>query len=1654
MARRRRKAKKLNTRVALIGAGALFLLAAVVVVALIQFRGDPLAAIAEADAAVASGNYELAQRQYRRGLRVKDRAVQIDVLFRLADVYAHMDLWPQVRGSWEAVLLRDPENMKAALTLIQSFYVRANTQTRVGWQVSDVWREIESRSGKLMDVAERLQVADQDKAPWEIEAYADPVTRTLKGYLYFVRGRSAYEQARIGAVPAPEQSLTQALDDLKVVVQAAPADVEATWYLSQTLLEQARLKAEKGDHPGRDDLMAQAKAWLDQAVTQADNNELSHLNRLRFTLESYQRANEEPSPAELKEIESQYQALAARFSSSGEVFSSMSRFYWMCCFYLGPDHSDDNLHKAIEAAEKSVALAENHVEYAVTLAQLYYRAVHMFGMTGSVDKSVAMAEKALTFPDAQASSGPRSWAGKANRLNIYTFLATVSTDQLLEGRDVLTDAEAGQWLVKAENAVREIGQVVGAGDDPDVVKWQAILDVVKGHKARGARILYGLNEKAKGSRKRSQRDPHLAYVLSQLYRGTPEVGLRLSLISTTLEAGYGFTKPQVILDYLDLLGEMDMWPHVISAVNPFGVDAYEKRFGRNDRTRMLRVKALIRTNQLTEAQNQIMQLSADSETALVLKQDLFKAEVKRLRSSLNQQRAINESALKLDGHTSEASQTSASMMQQDLEDAFHQLLTVAQQAAATHPEALDEEVVTLLTEQLIETGRADQARPLVDQYLKGRPNSGLVLFYRQWLTQADPKAMTEDLRAQMAEQALLNISDPLQRSLETGLLLMRQDREEQAIEAFNTVLKEAKRLKVTPVWGADMYENPVVTATGMALDLLKNKADWVQARKVVDLARTLNVDLCGGALYEAQLAFAQNQLNEAMAKIEACLEIRPALSRAIMLRSLILSQRGKIQEAIEEIARATSVNPQDALIAKVHAQLLTRRNADMGMSVTPVQKGEAERALERAVRLNPMDSAVLMLYADQISDDEPLKAVAIYQSMQKSMPSLTNTVALGNRATSLARQQTDSIRRQTLFDIARTAFELAFSMAPTDRSMLYGFAQYYRAVGQEDKAESLLTQAQDDTLLWRHFVAQGRMAEARRVLTSLYEQSPKDKDVLKGLLLVAEIANDRDALARYFRELVAVDGSLENRFDQVAVCLKTGMISEAQAGLVELKKLASGQPRVSLLEGWLALSQGQLQEAQTKINAALDQDNQDALSWYLKGRIHTARGEYQDAVMAFRRSVSIKPDLATQLALAQAYTQAGRSSDAIRELETIVARPNAPMAAMTLLEQTYRVAGSTRQLGRFYKTMIESSPNPVIWCIRAGDFELTQAHYDLAVQWLGQGLELKRKQYAGRIPDRGTQDQQYLEVLDRYLDALVQAGQSQRTRLNEVLQQGLLYTDSAFAPQAWSRIAQARLGLGDRARAVEASRESIERSGTNTDLVVEMFDRMRTLLGDQSVTDLAQTFIQQGQRVLAGYLGKYVVTQASQRFDEAFDAINYALALASQLASEQVTLTARRARLYTAAYEATTRKTYLEKAISDYQSLLDKMPNNIGILNNLAYLMAVNDLALPEALTFAKRAVALSPDSPMLMDTYAFVLHKNRENERALELLSAATQQFQYSGLAMPFEVYEHMGMVHEALGQKDKALGAYEQALQMGDQTLPEAAEKRINSAIGRLSD
>jgi len=87
------------------------------------------------------------------------------------------------------------------------------------------------------------------------------------------------------------------------------------------------------------------------------------------------------------------------------------------------------------------------------------------------------------------------------------------------------------------------------------------------------------------------------------------------------------------------------------------------------------------------------------------------------------------------------------------------------------------------------------------------------------------------------------------------------------------------------------------------------------------------------------------------------------------------------------------------------------------------------------------------------------------------------------------------------------------------------------------------------------------------------------------------------------------------------------------------------------------------------------------------------------------------------------------------------------------------------------------------------------------------------------------------------------------------------------------------------------------------------------------------------------------------------------------------------------------------------------------------------------------------------MDTYAYALYRNSRFEEAAELEQSALQQFEQDKIAVPADVYEHLGMIKEKLGLENEALAAYKQALETGQDKLTEAAKQQIEASIQRVS-
>jgi tetratricopeptide (TPR) repeat protein len=109
---------------------------------------------------------------------------------------------------------------------------------------------------------------------------------------------------------------------------------------------------------------------------------------------------------------------------------------------------------------------------------------------------------------------------------------------------------------------------------------------------------------------------------------------------------------------------------------------------------------------------------------------------------------------------------------------------------------------------------------------------------------------------------------------------------------------------------------------------------------------------------------------------------------------------------------------------------------------------------------------------------------------------------------------------------------------------------------------------------------------------------------------------------------------------------------------------------------------------------------------------------------------------------------------------------------------------------------------------------------------------------------------------------------------------------------------------------------------------------------------------------------------------------------------------------------------YREKSIRLYRAILELEPDNALMMNNLAYVLALQGKELPQAKELALKVVAMEPANAGYLDTLGWVLFRMGEYEKAREVLEKAR------GLnPLEAEIAEHLGNVYEKLGHNEKAV-------------------------------
>ncbi|MBL7106370.1 MAG: tetratricopeptide repeat protein [Phycisphaerae bacterium] len=1622
-------AKRLNKKVVFIGTVFLILAGFAAIAVMFHFNQDPTKLIVSGDeyfkSAMEQEDSELASEDFAKAAhcylkarqKLEDDSARVEILYKLVKVYMQTKAWDNILGCWAKIAQLDPEDYESRLSQLNYFYILADNGAQ------QAWKGIVSQISDFQEIVDETKLGNKVS---DFNAYgAEDVdfAESLRCYLFGMMGRAELEIAKSGATTDVEESYNNAISSLNKAIEYELSNVDCRYYLAQALIGKGDVYAGKNDIVSRDGFRAEAKMQLEKAVEMSADDAQSHINllSLRPLLEGYD------SFEQMESLEPDYILLAEKFTDSSLVHSTLSNYYGL----IGTAKID----KAIDSIDKAVSLEPKNIMYRLSAMSEYVLRYNIKGDMSDYDKAVSLAEETLGLPDCREVKGPYKWANKLNRIRVNFFLIDVYLDRVLEAKWAGENIEAQkeELISKSEQVLSRLEQLLGSSDDPQYIKWSNVLELAKGNEAEAIAELYSIYEQLKASDKM---DSKLFYILGKEFMNKPEVGAAAEFLSSALSLNnrnvvdrIDKTKPGAIIDYAEVLERVEAYEPAYSVLG-----FYEKSFGVSFRSDMLKAKCLIGLSRYEEAAEILDRHDQNSEV-MSMRSDIIVSQIRKLRLALSNIRMSGDNVLAKESGSGDTAEIKA--LESEIDGYIVKLAELIEKQLGVAPESVLVDTVTQVCNSYIYGGQIEKARDLIGKVLEEFPDNTIFKSYSKILESSDLQweAGSEQLKA-VERKVLFGIADMVQREFSLGQFYMRTGQLVEAKESLRKVLSSQLEQRDEGIDTLSPQEN---RALGSLFDVATQTEDFELAEELLNIVKVHDFDECGGSFFEANLLYAQKDYENALGLINKCVEKRPLFSHGYALRSNVHSALGNDMEAIADARRANQLNPLDRNIAKGLAIVLLKRVQQLRGDAPADLLSETKTAFLLAIKHNPQELSLQGLYSELISSDDPQRAMAIRQSLLKMDPTVDNAVMLGRMGARLGSGAEIAEEQKVYFEIAEKAFEKALQIEPGNQSVIENIVQYYRLSGQEQKAEEFLAGLGDEGTFWRLYVQGGKYEEAKAILEKKYQSSQADEEVLKGLLFVSKLTGDKESAKKYGGELVSNEPVADNYAIQIESYLDMGLAPEAEEVLVVFEEKYPENGNLLRLKAWSSLIQGRLEESLELINKDIESNPQNAVSLVLRGQVYLMTGKYGDAIIDFKRSKSLRDVPQTRLALSRAFISSGREEEAIIELRGLLDDSVVGEQASLLLEYLYTSLDRERALEELYEVSIEKYPDSVRWYNSAAGFAEKQKKFPKAQELYKAGFDKKR-----------VDDGLSAAAFDGYLRALLA-----QDKYDEVFAYAGKYIDGFYAPMAYIKLCAAEVGVGDKQQAINYCRKAIEKAGSNQAYIATILQQTYSLLGyDQSLAVINQ-ILSVSPDSLAANNAMFNLVLMKGDFKAAIGYLDKCLSISEAGSQAESGYILKKASVLYSLYKATSDKGYLTKMIEEYERAIEKMPNNTIAMNNIAFILADEGVRLNDALGYSEKVYELAADNPSYLDTYGFVLYKNKDYQKSVEMLLSSIKQSELRSLEASWEVYEHLAMSLEKNGEKEQAAEAYKKAidkLSKGGGSQSEQAILRLKEALESL--
>ena len=752
----------------------------------------------------------------------------------------------------------------------------------------------------------------------------------------------------------------------------------------------------------------------------------------------------------------------------------------------------------------------------------------------------------------------------------------------------------------------------------------------------------------------------------------------------------------------------------------------------------------------------------------------------------------------------------------------------------------------------------------------------------------------------------------------------------------------------------------------------------------------LDVNQSDALLLRAGMRLNRLDADGAISDLRVVLRDRPYLEQAMLLISQANSAKGEAEVAESHLRKILDFNPNSI-------------NALIPLANEMLKRGDLARAEEMTIKeaaLNPGQKAPLEMLIQLKELRKDWNGAAKTLDELKKIPDAEETAQYWAA-------HLDSAQGKT--DVAIKGYQALLAQNIDHTQALMDLAQLYEANGRRSDLiaylQELLTQKPESvsvlSVLAATYILDQRWAEGESKVRQAAEFAPSDVGLKLKLIDIIEFQD-------VGRAETTLKGYIKNEPNDARLVFRLTRyyqehkrIPEAEAVLTEFAENNRGtrnavNARLQLAE--LAWIRQDLREAKTRVNQLLSSEPRNVDALMLRAVLSLAEKAYPAVFADLYQVLDIRPDSEQALALmAQAYQEQGQIQNVEETWRRVLVAHPGNMPGLRFLIEKYVANDDWQQAVLYIDRAIKANPGNPRYLELKFQFNISRQDWRGAEDVIN---ELKKWPQAGELillwhANLAMQQGDYQRAIKYYTDLMqtmpssvevlvsaVQAYQKAKQPNELFLFLKSVIQRSPGFDEAYRLLARAYATEGDWAAAEKLLRDKLARTPAD--------GRTWELLANL-----------------------YVSQDKSAEADETF------LAGLSATHDDIHLMNAQ------AVFHIVRRE--FDKAISIYEDILVKYPDNVTAANNLAELLVTHRSDDKQALDRAVELVERfrNANDPSLLDTYAWVHVKTDDVTNALPALQRAVDKAPENQT-----IRYHLAEAYARLGEKNSAIVHLRQVL------------------------